>query len=82
MHPVDVVCSCECIWECGQAEVQRTGYFKKAVEAMKPSLCNNIAVGWATLKVSSAPFLNSLQMKLDVFARIRCGPFFLQVIPR
>jgi hypothetical protein len=62
--------------------MQRTGYFKKAVEAIAPSICKNIPVGSETLKINSVPFLNSLQMGLDVFARIRCAPSSLQVIPR
>jgi hypothetical protein len=81
MYSVDVACSSECICEYGQAEMQWTGYFKKAVEAMKPSLCKNIAVGWAALKINFDPFLYSLQMELDVFARIRCVPSSFQVIP-
>jgi hypothetical protein len=40
------------------------------VQVMEPNLCKNIAVGWATLKINSAPFLNSLQMELDVSALI------------
>jgi hypothetical protein len=54
--------------------MQPSGYFKKAVVAVKPSVCKNIAFGSATLKINFAPFLNSVQMELDVFARIRCAP--------